>query len=497
MNTNRTFAALATVTTLVTIGVGAFLFSSSTGSGNTAPADPTTAQEITITARHTNQAPLGGVAIQVNGAGKTKVVSGTTNRDGEIALSFDPEPGTYIVTATEPTGYRAQNDKDGKVSQKVGPMCQSVYLCIYLTATEVQDNAGNKTVVLTLTHVRKDQMSRLDDLWFEMEGPTAAEEETSFIDPADDEILIGEPVSETDDTDETTAGEVPSNDILQAEPVDEVTLDEVVLTAMTKICVNAQHQPVAVPDSNSAMQVRGNVTGVDKGVIVVQGPTINNGDPVQITVENGQFDGPLGINQYGDHPIERFELQSSDPAVAPTDLISTLNMGPGTIFPVDSSEGALFETECFDFDAPATEATDAQPTAAPEQTADEQATQALTEAHVEVQAFLNGFVEDHTTGDAAGLIKTLHPAISLAFGADICSEYVTRTTGSITGATVLAVDLPQSINMDTPNGPITFTDAIPFTVEFSLVDGTTLVNDANLAQHDGVSHWLTRCGVDG
>ena len=30
-----------------------------------------------------------------------------------------------------------------------------------------------------------------------------------------------------------------------------------------------------------------------------------------------------------------------------------------------------------------------------------------------------------------------------------------------------------------------------------LVDGTTLVNDANLAQHDGVSHWLTRCGVDG
>jgi hypothetical protein len=47
-----------------------------------------------------------------------------------------------------------------------------VYLCIYLTATEVQDKAAAKTVVLTLSHVRHDQIGELDDLWFEMEAPT-------------------------------------------------------------------------------------------------------------------------------------------------------------------------------------------------------------------------------------------------------------------------------------------------------------------------------------
>lgn len=500
MNTNRKFAALATLTTLITIGAGVFVFSNSS-SGSTAPADPATAQEVTIKAHDTTQAPLSGVAVQVKDAKNIKVAGGTTRTNGEISLSFNPDPGTYIVTAIEPTGYRAQNDKDGKVSQTVGPSCQSVYLCIYLTATEVQDNAGVKTVELSLTHVRHDQIGELDDLWFEMEAPAAAEEETSFIDPADDETFIGEAGNDsliTEPGSDVLIGSGDNDDLLRDsvdetdERVNQDILDEVIVTGLSKLCLSVEHGRIS-----SDVLVSGEVDGVDDGTIFVQGPTINNGDPVQIPISDGVFDGPLGINQYGDHVVDLFEVQGSDTSVAPINLIPTINTGPGTIFPVDSNEGPIFDNECFDFDAAPIDATDLVPTAVPEQTADEQVAEALTEARAKVQAFVDGFVEDHINADVAGLIDTLHPAVPVAFGEATCSEYVTRTTGSITGATVFTVEAPQSVDMDTPNGPITFPEAIPFTVEFSLGDGTTLVNDAHLAQHDGESHWLTRCGVGG
>lgn len=501
MNFNRTSAALASVIALITIGIGVFFFSN--GSGSTAPAAPSTEQAITVKAKDTNGAALNGVAVQVNGTGNTKVASGTITTGGQLSLSFDPKPGTYVVTATEPAGYRARDDKDGGASNNAGLTCSNVYLCIYLTATETQDASGTKSIVVTLAHVRPEQVSELDDLWFEMTPPGAAEEETVVeVDESDESLigepgrdvlvgsganddLLGEPVDEDEANDEATTDE----------PVDEVALDEVIAVGLRQVCINTQHQEVVDQNSASGIWVKGNVDGVDDGWIFVEGPTINNGNPVQIPVSNGVFDAPLGINSYGDHAVELFEVQSTDPSTTPTDLIPTLNMGPGTIFPVDSNEGPLFDTECFDFDPPA--ATDVEQETAPEPTADEQAAQALTEAQAEVEMFLNGFVEDHTTTDTAGLLDTLHPAIPLAFGEDTCSEYVERTAGSITGVTVLSVELPQSIDMDTTNGPITFTDTTPFVAEFSLIDGTTMRSDANLAQHDGESHWLTRCGVGG
>ena len=47
-----------------------------------------------------------------------------------------------------------------------------------------------------------------------------------------------------------------------------------------------------------------------------------------------------------------------------------------------------------------------------------------------------------------------------------------------------------------PPGPIGFPESIPFTVEFTLADGGSMVSEANLPLHNGTVHWLTTCGVD-
>jgi hypothetical protein len=456
MNANRKYLALTAVIALITIGIGVFFFAGSTGS----------------------------------------------TAGGQISLSFDPEPGTYVVTATEPTGYRARDDKDGGASNNAGLTCSSVYLCIYLTATEVQDAAGNKSIVVTLAHVRPERVDELDDLWFEMTPPAAAEEETSLIEPADDDILIGEPgndqlIDQQDDGGlDLDSSEV--GDILIGDPSDDSLGNDVIFPpapSLTQICVNTQHQPVPEQNAASGIWVRGEVYGLDGGWIFIEGPSINGGNPVEIPVNDGIFDAPLGINNYGDHDVTRFELLSNDPAANPVDLLPTLTGGPGAVFPVGPDNGPVFDNECFDFDPPViTDDTKTQPEAATELTAEEELALAMQAATTQVDMFLVDFVEDHTTNDAAGLLETLHPTVPLAFGDDTCSEYVARTTGSIAGATVLDVQLPQSIDMDTPNGAITFPEAIPFTVEFTLTDGSTVVNEANLALHDGELHWLTRCG---
>lgn len=498
MNTNRTYVALAAVITAITLGVGAFLLVGS--SGATAPAAPSTEQSITVKARDTNAVALNGVVVQVTGPGNTKVTSGTITTGGQISLSFDPEPGTYVVTATEPTGYHARDDKDGGASDVNGLPCSNVYLCIYLTATEMQDTTGTKSIVVTLAHVRPEQVDELDDLWFEMSPPGAAEEEISFIDPADDDILIGEPVNDElddagSDQDDNQATPDEDDDVLIDDQNDEVAS---VQPGLGQFCVNVVHQAVAEQDALSGIWVRGQVYGLDSGWIFVEGPTINNGAPLQIEIEDSRFDTPLGINQFGDHQLDQFELQSNDPTIAPVDLLPTLNEGPGAIFPVDSNEGPVFDNECFDFDAPEVgDPNGSQPADVPQPTDEEQAEQTLADATAEVDTFLAGFVANHVAGNSSGLLDTLHPAIPLAFGDDTCTEYVTRTTGSITGANVLTVDQPTTIEMDTPNGAISFPEAIPFTVEFTLGDGTTVVNDANLADFEGESQWLTRCGFDG
>lgn len=112
-----------------------------------------------------------------------------------------------------------------------------------------------------------------------------------------------------------------------------------------------------------------------------------------------------------------------------------------------------------------------------------------------VQGFLDGFVADHLTRDDQHLRETLHPAIPMAFGADVCGDYIGSTIGSITGAQLVSVGEVRELELATPHGPISFAEAIPFTVEFTLRDGTTVSNDAHLPIHDGGVHWLTTCGV--
>ena len=112
-----------------------------------------------------------------------------------------------------------------------------------------------------------------------------------------------------------------------------------------------------------------------------------------------------------------------------------------------------------------------------------------------VEGFLDGFVAAHERGDVEELYATLHPSIKLAFGEDACMDYIEETVGSITAARVVEVGPPRVHGMDTPHGPISFEQAIPFTVEFLTADGAIVSNPANLPFHDDEIHWLTTCGV--
>lgn len=485
MKFNRTTAAVTALIAIIALVIGFFAIAGgddSAAGDPVAPADPTTEQTLTVSARDTSKQVISGVAVRLLDANGTTVTSGTTAASGEVTLTFDPKAGTYVVVADEPTGYSARDDKDGGATMVGGPPCSNVYLCIYLTVTEVQQDDGTTSFTVEIEYVTPDQHGDLDDLWFEMTPPgTATEDESALaVDDTADEILVGDPIDET--TDDATTDDETTDDETTDDGTTEVA-GEAGPPGLRQVCAEVRH--AEVPDQNAAsgIWVRGEVYGLEGGWIWVEGPTINNGDPIQVPIELGAFEAPLGINSYGDHEITRFDLGSDDLADA-IDLLPTLDQGPGSVFPVDSEEGPVFDDECFDFD-PQVE------TAAAEASIDPQAA-----AEVTVDEFLIGFVGDHVAGDVDHLLATLHPAVPLAFGETVCSEYVARTAGSITGADTVSVGLPVSLDLETPNGVITFPEAIPFTVEFTLTDGSTVMNDANLALHDGTGHWLTRCGVD-
>lgn len=491
MKFNRTTAAATALIGIIALVIGFFVIAGGddgAAGDPIAPADPTTEQALTVSARDTSQQALSGVAVRLlDGTGAT-VTSGTTGSTGEASLSFTPKAGTYVVVADEPTGYRARDDKDGGATQVGGPPCDNVYLCIYLTVTEVQHADGTTSLTVEIEYVTPDQHGDLDDLWFEMTPPNAAgdEEASLVVDESSDEILVGDSVDEAT-VDEATADETTADETTAdtGDDTDSAT-DEVAAgpPGLRQVCVDVRHAEVAEQNAASGIWVRGEVYGLDGGWIWVEGPTINGGEPVQVPVEDGAFETPLGINSYGEHELTRFDLGSDDIEDS-IDLLPTLDEGPGVVFPVDSDEGPVFDDECFDFEPPV-ETDDATEVAIDPQAAAEAA----------VDEFLIGFVDDHTTGNVDDLLATLHPSVPLAFGESVCSEYVARTAGSITGAETLSVGVPGPLDLDTPNGAITFPEAIPFTVEFTLTDGSTVTNDANLALHDGSAHWLTRCGVD-
>jgi hypothetical protein len=271
---------------------------------------------------------------------------------------------------------------------------------------------------------------------------------------------------------------------------------------LAQMCPSVQHG-----DGSSGIWVRGSVYGLADGWIFVEGPTINDGAPVEVPIVDGAFDSPMPITQFGDHQVTRFELGTdSIDGFEPVDLLPTLLDGPGDVFPVGPDEGSLFDVECFEFIPESSEVIDdllideeivegggSDDGSTGDDGADTQTHERL---ELEVNDFLGAFVDAHVTGDADFLQRTLHPSIRLAYGDDVCTEYVARTIGSLTGATLIDVGVPQRLDMSTPSGPINFPEAIPFTVEFEVADGSTFVNDAHLPVHDGEVRWLTTCGVE-
>lgn len=277
---------------------------------------------------------------------------------------------------------------------------------------------------------------------------------------------------------------------------------------LDSVCLTKEHA-----DTESYAVVDGKISNVEDGSMYLEGPTFNGGVGIEIPVTAGVFNARLPVTVYGDHEITRFELTTGGPGGPPVDLMPSMLAGPGTVLPIGPGDGPIFDQECIEFtpaelagiDEVFEEEANGVDTGAPVADGDvapdandamfEQ--QRLTEeAARTVTEFMNGFVEDHRSGDAANLQETLHPAIRLAYGDDVCSEYIDRTAGSISGVTIVAVGVPQSLDMNTPSGPINFPQAIPFTVEFEVTDGSTFVNDGHLPLHDGGAHWLTTCGVE-
>lgn len=327
----------------------------------------------------------------------------------------------------------------------------------------------------------------------------------------DDDLLVGtEPITIDDDgVPDGSDGLIIDDDNLTPGGDDNTNSPGTAQApSLRNLCVTVVHG-----DAESGIWVSGEAYGLTGGTIHVEGPTIGGGDTIEIPVSDGVFNGELPIAQYADHPLTRFDI-GSDTLGEPVDFLPDLINVERDVFPVGPDEGPIFDEECIEFPRTDLGAADdlftaeSAPVDAP---ADEVAVDATNEdldpqmneqariteqADRQVNQFLAGFVEAHRTGDEAQLQATLHPSVRLAFGDDVCSEYIARTTGSLTGATLIEVGMPQSLDMNTPSGQINFPEAIPFTVEFEVSDGSSFVNDAHLPIHDGEAHWLTTCGVE-
>lgn len=372
-------------------------------------------------------------------------------------------------------------------------------------------------------------VSTRDDNTETVAAPAATETEqpeASATPVAPTELLAGEPASDqitgsngNDELlDDTNVG-AALNDYLDnlTDITDVVGYDDInffpelaetyTLAALEFACFTTEHAEL-----DSYAVVDGKINNVEDGSMYLEGPTFNGGVGIEIPVTAGVFNARLPVTVYGDHEITLFELTTGGPD-GPVDLLPSMLAGPGTVLPIGPGEGPIFDQECIEFtpeelagfdevleeetngvdtDEPATNG-DAEPDANDAMFEQQRLTE---EAARIVNEFMNGFVDDHRSGDAANLQDTLHPAIRLAYGDDLCSEYINRTAGSISGATIIDVVAPQSLDMNTPSGPINFPEAIPFTVEFEVTDGSTFVNDAHLPMHDGEAHWLTTCGVE-
>jgi len=266
--------------------------------------------------------------------------------------------------------------------------------------------------------------------------------------------------------------------------------------ASGSICPGVQHQPIVDQGSASGIWVDGSIYGFPEGTYIwVEAPTINNGDPVSVPIVDDAFQAPLGINSYGDHPLDTFEIRDASGATL-VDLAPAFPGDAGAVFTVGPDEGPLLDEPCFDVDLPVESASAAGGTVA------EQAGDVIGDdpdhptVPEQVEAFFDRFVDQHADRNAEALIFTMYGPMRDAFAPGVCDEYIRSTAGSIASADVQSVGDLQPLSIDTPSGRLDIDQTVPVTVEFETFSGDTFVNDANLVIDGDQVSWLTRCGVE-
>lgn len=329
-----------------------------------------------------------------------------------------------------------------------------------------------------------------------------AEQPTTGADSSTDETPDPAPAAADDDQ---AAGDTPATDSSDptdgdtpAEPSDDVIDDfgipPVPERASGSICPGVQHQPIVDQGSASGIWVDGSIYGFPEGTYIwVEAPTINNGDPVSVPIVDDTFQAPLGINSYGDHPLDTFEIRDASGAT----LVDLVPAFPGdAVFTVGPDEGPLLDEPCFDVDLPVESASAAAGSAA------EQADDMIGDdpdhptVPEQVEAFFDRFVDHHADRNAEALIFTMYGPMRDAHAPGVCDEYIRSTAGSIASADVQSVGELQPLSIDTPSGQLDIDQTVPVTVEFETFSGDTFVNDANLVIDGDQVSWLTRCGVE-
>lgn len=327
-------------------------------------------------------------------------------------------------------------------------------------------------------------------------------------DPGDDGVLIGgDPADDVligGDDDILIVGD-DGSDLLDdpfGPPSDGHVLlpDEPTETGLKTLCAETKHvsPPGKEALAKSGILIDGTLYGLPEGSwIWIQGSTLDNGEGQKIPVIDGAFSAPLGINDFGAHPIEQFQLMYADPSIPPVDLLPAAQDAFGASFEVGPEEGPTLDGDggCLAFDpiivhgdVPAGESPYfGEPTAATNG-GGEMAT---------ARSFMEHWADAHRRGDADELFGTLHRIVPLAFGEDECRDYIAATTGSIVDAEVLDAEPIGAWEFDTPTGPMAMSQVITFDVELTTNSGDVISTEGHLpVADDGTVSWLTTCGVE-
>ncbi len=247
-----------------------------------------------------------------------------------------------------------------------------------------------------------------------------------------------------------------------------------------RVCLNTVHQPADGQQSRSRVDTNGEILGAPDGsIVIVEGPTFNMGQPIEIPIVDDAFTGQLGINEIGAHPFDRFEVVYPD-ARPPVDLIeATRGWGftlddPGAV--VGPGEGPVFDDECVDLHS----------YRLPEPMAD-------GEMRARVSQILSRFVDGHRNGDVPALAQTLSPAVPAHFGDAVCLDYLARTVGSVVDVDLVSIDARGAFVLDTVSGPVEFDDVVTATVDLTTTAGRQTQQINLPVNPDDSLSWLTHC----